>query len=342
VTGKAASLLVVGWVVALLAGGVLLAPGARGSISGHNGDLLFLLDKDRVVQQLWLRPANGGRAHRVLTLHGCEFPDGAAFVPSGKKIVYQWSRCGASAPVELMIVGVNGRGNRVLASFAPMSGTTGGGSVARLLPGTIAISPGGRTLAYGYNEVSTAPTGSMVFTHETDILSLGSGRPVRVLSLAGWASGPSWLPDGRLLLLTESHGAELMAADGSHTERLRLRLSPPGSPQVPASGPQTFVPAPTGRAIAANIDEDSGNCGAGENAPPCPQYVYLLRLRGHTLSSLGRFRGEDPVWSPDGRYIAYYDGTANRTRTLATGRTQPLTSRIDHTPVTLAGWQRLP
>jgi Tol biopolymer transport system component len=341
-TSKAATSLAVGLVAALLAGAALVVPGARGSFSGRNGDLLFLLDKERVVQQLWLLSPNGRQSHRILTLHGCEFPDGAAFVPSGEKIVYQWSQCGTSSPVELMIVGVNGRGNRVIASFSQMSGTIGGGSVSRLLPGTIAISPSGRTVAYGYNETTSGPDGNTVFTHETEMLSLSTGRRIRLLSLSGWANGPSWLPNGRLLFLTQSHGAETMTGSGTHVERLRFRLSPAGLPQLPASGPQTFVPAPAGRPIAVNVEEDSGNCGSGENAPPCPQYIYLLRLHGHTLRSLKRFRGEDPVWSPDGRYIAYYDGSAGRVRTLATGRAEPLTSKIGHTRVTLAAWQSLP
>ena len=121
----------------------------------------------------------------------------------------------------------------------------------------------------------------------------GSGRE-RLTTNPGPDSDPAWSPDGRKIAFVSGRdgksGIYVMTADGTQ-QRLLMRANVSYPPQLAWS--------PDGQKLAFTVALTSGPHGNLE--------IYLMNADGSGLRRLTRSTVRDsyPVWSPDGRRIAF-------------------------------------
>lgn len=169
----------------------------------------------------------------------------------------------------------NGSGELVIHDF----GTDGKQPVASRASFYPSWSPDGRFLAYGTN------AGIEVFD------TASSAR--RVISPPGLGDEwPSWSPDGVTIAFVVDGGLWVMKADGSNRRRLA------------DLGPANYLAAwsPDGRRIAFHAATPVGSS---------PGYqIFVIGTDGTGLTKLtaDRVFGENPMWSPDGAWIAFTGG----------------------------------
>lgn len=124
----------------------------------------------------------------------------------------------------------------------------------------------------------------------------GSGRRVLARrSGAGRAWDVAWSPDGRQIAFVSDDDLWVMQADGRRPRRL-----------VASPGQQTYGIAwsPNGRRIAFSVLER----GAPRRSPDADSEIFVVNADGsglRNLSDTDRVLDVEPVWSPDGRAIAF-------------------------------------
>ena len=207
---------------------------------------------------------------------------------------------------------------------------------------------GQRRLAPAHPDMSWSPDGQKIaFAGDNDIYVMkadGSGLERLTSPVPGrcdggerWISGPAWSPDGRAIAFTQSgcgprHYIEIyvMNADGSEQRRLTRNRGPRGIPNAgpdPVPSPDQLAWSPDGTKIAF-ISERDGNWE-----------LFVMSADGSEQRRLTRntVRDSNPVWSPDGRRIAFEsneqvsvmnaDGSGQRRLTRTGGATSLLPGR---------------
>jgi Tol biopolymer transport system component/DNA-binding winged helix-turn-helix (wHTH) protein len=257
---------------------------------------------------IWIVPALGGVARQVN-----EFGSDPAWSPDGQRLAFQSdpvadvtpNAFGANTPSSIWIVGRDGTGRRRLTQ--PL--TPAGGHAAP------AWSPDGRRVVFA--TYSAAP--SRLWSMPVD-----GGPPVLITVARGALFDPAFAPDGRSVYY---------ATGGPYIIRVPVSASTgerAGEPQAIATGGVAAVRhlslsadgqrlALAGLSLQSNLWDVSVSTRTGEAAgPPRPLTDDTSR------------RKTTPVFSPDGRWIAYTaarggSGTDIWAMSAADGRTVPVT-----------------
>jgi Tol biopolymer transport system component len=129
------------------------------------------------------------------------------------------------------------------------------------------------------------------------VMNADGGGQRRLTSDTGFESNPAWSPDGRRIAFAGGRdgnsGIYVINADG--TEQ---RLLMPAALSYPAQ----LAWSPNGEKIALTIEHPKGPVAQTRNLEI---YVVNADGSGHRRMTRSTVRDNNPVWSPDGRRIAF-------------------------------------
>lgn len=320
-SGKAWSAGLLAWLVVLSAVLLVLTSGAAASFSGRNGKLLLTLNPAGAPEQLWLSGPGGQQERRIHNGLPCALDGDAWFMRSGTEILFPASSACGRAPVQILLLKLNGA---VQKQVATVSGQ-----------GSFALSPDGRRLAYGVHVFS--PRGVV---HRLVFIDLRTGRTTPATSPQGpGLTGPtSWSPRGQLFYILDGD-VEVTRSNGLHPRTIPIRFPGPAS-----AGPivQEAFASPDGSELALGVVGDQGQCDK-TGSPPCRYDLYVVNARGGKARRLTRSgQASSPVWSPDGRQIAFHNGVTNAILTVRTEHVRALVERrIPAGGLGVVDWQAL-
>jgi Tol biopolymer transport system component len=149
-----------------------------------------------------------------------------------------------------------------------------------------ALSPDGRTIAFSEDACMTAGYDTACYEavrNPTELYTIGiDGRHRRRLTHnTGYDGDPSWSPDGRSIAFATDTGVRIMGRDGRNVRY----LTGGDVSTVPAWSPRGDRLLVTGFRHWRVVSTDGDTLSVLKPGPPGPKW--------------------GPVWSPDGRWIAY-------------------------------------
>jgi dipeptidyl aminopeptidase/acylaminoacyl peptidase len=233
--------------------------------------------------------------------------------PDGKSVVYEVTRTNWETNAferELWLVDAGGKGRVRLA------GTKGSSFDARW-------SPDGKWIAFLSNRSPTMVGGKLEDSTEIYLISPTGGEPREVTRVETGVSDFEWAPDGRAIAFTSRDRApkgrdstygdiQVVSSDYVMTHLWMIAVPTTDSATAPTRLTEgnaytvgDFQWAPDGAhiAFAAQRDPDLGSSGTAT--------IYTVAVADRAVKKIVDAPGPnvDPVWSPDGRAIAY--ATAN-------------------------------
>lgn len=148
-------------------------------------------------------------------------------------------------------------------------------------------SPDGNTIAYrhhGFVEVSPYKGGGGRVDYDRAGIWLADADGADHRMVVKGGNHPAWSPDGEKLVCTVDHQIYTVKTDGTDLRRLT------------SSGRNLFPSwSPNGRRIAYNSKPEDGWFS-----------IWILEVDGSRKIDTG-LGGYDPCWSPDQRYLIYFD-----------------------------------
>jgi TolB protein len=241
--------------------------------------------KDPVNTEVYVMNADGSAERRLTRNAGYDFFP--AWSPDGRKIAFVRGRGGGQAPFEsdLYVINADGSGERRLARDAHYA----------------VWSPDGRKVYFG--------RGSDIYVMNAD------GSAQRNLTRdATYEDSPAWSPDGRRIAFV-THGS---------TSTNPTAGKPSGWPCCPAkanlyvmnadgSGKRRLASAPAGINASPTWSPDGRKIAFERAYQPYPKtpskrFYYRTEIYVVNVDGSGRRRlteGARPLWSPDGRRIAF-------------------------------------
>lgn len=292
---------------------VIVAPHAAAAFAGAKGQLLWA-----APQQIFLTDPSGHQPHLLST--GRFTPTlvgGAALSPVGDQFVFGGAppgtvlNTGASLVVPFVLANVRTGAAHVFATFSQQyAPPVTSGTVAFYQNGAPAFSPDGRTVAFGYSTVTEPGKAS---SEDVAFLSVPTGRTTRLISIKGVIGAqPSvlqWLPTGRILFLAGGGTVETVKPNGSGRRSIRIGL--PANTAI-----DSVATSPDGSQLALGVTTTA--CGVGN----CRTDLYLVSATGGRATRLTSSGcAGAPVWSPNGKLIAYEDCPSIKIMMIATKRT---------------------
>lgn len=273
---------VVALAAASLAG--LLPACASATFPGRNGLLALPVDHNVYVEGVMRVPPSGSRIYalgpRASFFYGCDFEaTSTGYCPDGSQPPNNVERASFSSDGKTLVTSTGGR---IVFVAGDDSRST------RSLPQLTAYDAapvflkGGKLIAFAGKDARSGTTGIYV--------AGADGTGVRMLAKEG--SDPAASPDGRWIAFERSGDLWLMHADGSGAHRLVRHataacFSPDGKHLV-------FFGASRVPGVTARVSNSRG--------------IERIDVNGSHLRVLTRQSGY-PVWSPDGKQIAYAQNT---------------------------------
>lgn len=206
-----------------------------------------------------------------------------------------------------------------------------GGDARRLTAsgfnGAVKWSPDGRMLAFNSNRGGS----NQVYA----IPMPGGGDPIRLTNIAGGVSAFEWSPDGTALAVLadgppsdaarkrrETYGGDFIILDSAETNNHLWMVPLPPRPGATAPPPveltqgdsltfEDFAWSPDGRRIAIDAWPSRGSASGRED-------IYVLDVATRGIRKIVDRPGTDdsPMWSPDGKFVAFRTDNAAGTRRI--------------------------
>lgn len=264
----------------------LLTSGALHSQEEPSGQIAFVTDRDG-NQEIYKMDADGSNLVN-LTANPAE-DSNPAWSPDGSQLAFVSDRSGSS---QIYVMKADGSEVRQITDIEPK-----GDSV---LPfGNLVWSPDGERIAYSSEYLTPIDTGQQ-FKLEIYWLEVDSGNTHRVYAETGYGGRITWSPNSQRLLFHNNVDGdfELFIAnlDGSGLHTVASGVHSGGPLSGEASWEVEPAWSPGGGRIAFGSDRLEGRLD-----------VYVANQDGSNIRNLTQDINYafGPVWSPDGRYIAF-------------------------------------
>jgi TolB protein len=312
------------------------APAAHATFAGANGRLVFDRADGRQTDLFTILPDGTGLTRLTRTR---AWEEKAEWSADGGRIAF-----GSSSPSgargEIVSIAADGSDRRAVTRFGSVSAAP-------------SWAPGGRLAFFTLRDFPPPPDDK-----PAEIYSIGAdgASPVRLTHDTRIQTDPEWSPDGSTLAYSQwcpvrgqpgvfDLGIAAMDADGTHRRTL--------VPCRPDPEPTSFNWSPDGTKLVLEIATARPS---GRTPRTRQSDLAVVNADGSGLVRLTRTAAleTNPVWSPDGRFIAFTSDRASHARrqerngpafelyTMRADGTAVRRLTFNHVPDLHPDWQRLP